>query len=245
VSKALFAEGFGTFVLVLMGCGSAVLAGSKIGFLGISIAFGLAIVAMAYSVGGISGGHFNPAVSLAMMLKGRITKTKFLSYIVAQLAGSVIASVVLMVIASGNATYSVVANGLGQNGYGALSPLKYNLASCFLFEIVFTTVFVLVIFGVAGKSKFDGLVIGLTLAMIHIVGIPITGVSVNPARSIGPALFAGSEAISQLWLFIAAPLMGAVIAFALSNLVDEDIKEPISVSTFSEELTGEDFQTTL
>jgi aquaporin Z len=225
--KILFAEGFGTFVLVLMGCGSAVLAGSKVGFLGISFAFGIAIVAMAYTVGPISGGHFNPAVSLAMALKGNISWNKFVQYVVAQLAGSTIASLFVMVIASGNSLYNIRTSGLGQNGYGVFSPLKYNLASCFMFEVIFTAVFIFVIFGVAGKTKFDGLVIGLTLAMIHIVGIPVTGVSVNPARSFGPALFAGGEAFLQLWMFIFAPALGAVIAFMLSSMVDQKISEII------------------
>ncbi len=217
MSKQL-AEFIGTFTLVLIGCGSAVIAGGDIGLTGISFAFGLALIAMAYGIGPVSGCHINPAVSLGMVVAGRMQMPLALSYIAAQVAGAVVAALVLMVIASGQADYSVAENGLGQNGWGAGYLGEYTLAAAFLFELVATFLFMVVILGATGAgapASLAGLAIGLSLVAIHLVGINVTGVSVNPARSIGPALFAGGHAISQVWLFIVAPILGAAAAGAL------------------------------
>lgn len=209
------AEFLGTFTLVLFGCGSAVVAGADIGLTGISFAFGLALVGMAYGIGPVSGCHINPAVSLGMVAAGRMTMPEAGKYIIAQVAGAIAAALVLLVIASGKADYSVATNGLGQNGWGEGYLGEYSLLAAFVFEVVATFLFMVVILGATGAGApagMAGLAIGLTLVAIHLVGINITGVSVNPARSIGPALFAGSTALGQLWLFIVAPVMGAVAA---------------------------------
>ncbi|MEP2641726.1 aquaporin [Roseobacter sp.] len=209
------AEFIGTFTLVLFGCGSAVIAGADIGLMGISFAFGLALIGMAYGIGPVSGCHINPAVSLGMVAAGRMTLPGAISYIIAQVAGAIAAALVLWIIASGKADYDVATNGLGQNGWGLGYLGEYAIGAAFLFEVVATFLFMVVILGVTGAGgapAIAGLAIGLTLAVIHLVGINITGVSVNPARSIGPALFAGGAAISQLWLFIVAPIIGAVAA---------------------------------
>ena len=211
--KKEFAEFIGTFTLVLFGCGAAVIAGPDIGLTGISFAFGLALVGMAYGIGPVSGCHINPAVSLGAVAAGRMTMPEAIRYIVAQVAGGIVAALVLMIIATGKADYSVAQNGLGQNGWGAGYLGEYNMGAAFMFEVVATFLFMVVILGSTGKGAsagFAGLAIGLALVVIHLVGINVTGVSVNPARSIGPALFAGGHAISQLWLFIAAPIIGAV-----------------------------------
>ena len=211
--KKEFAEFIGTFTLVLFGCGAAVIAGPDIGLTGISFAFGLALVGMAYGIGPVSGCHINPAVSLGAVAAGRMTMPEAIRYIVAQVAGGIVAALVLMIIATGKADYSVAQNGLGQNGWGAGYLGEYNMGAAFVFEVVATFLFMVVILGSTGKGAsagFAGLAIGLALVVIHLVGINVTGVSVNPARSIGPALFAGGHAISQLWLFIAAPIIGAV-----------------------------------
>ncbi|MBM3155027.1 MAG: aquaporin Z [Chloroflexi bacterium] len=213
--KKYLAELIGTFVLVLIGCGSAVIAGKAIGFAGISFAFGLAVLAMVYAIGSISGCHINPAISVAMLVAGKMKWKDTLLYVVFQCIGAIIAAGILLLIAQGLAGYSVAANGLGQNGYGAHSPGGYALIACLIAEIVLTAIFLLVIFGSTSKDApkgFAGLSIGLSLVFIHLVGIPITGTSVNPARSLGPAVFAGGEALSQLWLFWVAPLVGAIIA---------------------------------
>ncbi len=215
MGKKMIAEVFGTFVLVLFGCGSAVLMGDQIGMLGISLAFGLSIVAAAYSIGAISGAHLNPAVSLGMVAAGRMSFGDFISYSIAQIVGAIFAAGVLLVIASGKADYSVAENGLGQNGFGEGYLGEYSLMAALLFEIVMTFVFVTVILGATQKgapAAMAGLAIGLTLAAIHLVGINVTGVSVNPARSIGPALFAGAGALADLWVFILAPLAGGALA---------------------------------
>lgn len=214
------AELFGTMVLVLMGCGSAVLAGANgttgVGLLGIAFAFGLSVVAMAYAIGHISGCHINPVISIGMVVAGRMKAGEAAGYIVAQILGAVAGAFVLILIASGKADYNVVVNGLGQNGYDAASPGKYSMMSGFIAETVFTFIFLLVIFGSTSTKNihggFAGLAIGLSLVLIHITGIPVTGVSVNPARSIGPAIFVGGTAISQLWLFITAPILGSVLS---------------------------------
>ncbi|WP_298294468.1 aquaporin Z [uncultured Litoreibacter sp.] len=225
--KKPLAEFIGTFTLVLLGCGSAVFAGADIGLTGISFAFGLALIGMAYGIGAVSGCHINPAVSLGAVAAGRMTIAEAVPYMIAQVAGAIVAALVLMTIASGQADYSVAENGLGQNGWGAGYLGEYTMASAFIFEVVATFLFMVVILGATGKgapAAMAGLAIGLALVVIHLVGINITGVSVNPARSIGPALFAGGTAIAQLWLFIVAPIIGAVAAGLLfkSGLLDAD-----------------------
>lgn len=213
--KKFTAEFIGTFALVLFGCGAAVLAGFDIvGQLGIAFAFGLAIVAMAYGIGPISGCHVNPAVSLGVWAAGRMSLNEMLLYWGAQALGAIVGAGALYVIASGADGYTI-ANGLGQNGYEAGSPGGYSLQAGLVFEIVATFLFLVCILGVTqtgAPSQFAGLAIGLTLVVIHIVGIQVTGVSVNPARSLGPALWVGGEALAQLWLFIVAPLIGAAAA---------------------------------
>ncbi|KIC17054.1 MULTISPECIES: aquaporin Z [unclassified Leisingera] len=224
--KKQVAEFLGTFTLVLFGCGSAVIAGADIGLTGISLAFGLALTGMAYGIGPVSGCHINPAVSLGMVAAGRMPLPEAVKYILAQIAGAIAAALVLLIIASGKADYDVAVNGLGQNGWGAGYLGEYNILAAFLFEAVATFLFMVVILGATGSrapAALAGLAIGLALVAIHLVGINVTGVSVNPARSIGPALFAGSTALSQLWLFIVAPVLGAVAAGVLfkSGLLDQ------------------------
>jgi len=215
IGKRCVAEMLGTLTLVLIGCGSAVIAGEYIGFAGISLAFGLAVLAMVYAIGGISGCHINPAISIAMLAAGKMKAKDAILYIVMQCIGAIIAAGILLAIASGRAGYSVAVGGLGQNGYGAHSPAGYALGACLVAEIVLTAIFLLVVFGSTSERApkgFAGVAIGFALAFIHLVGIPITGTSVNPARSLGPAVFAGGAALSQLWLFIVAPIIGALIA---------------------------------
>lgn len=213
--KKMIAEAFGTFILVFFGVGSAVLMGEQIGMLGISLAFGLSIVAAAYSIGAISGAHLNPAVSLGMVTAGRMTVAEFFQYAAAQIIGASVAAAVVLAIASGKADYSVAQNGLGQNGFGAGYLGEYSMLATLVFEVVATFIFVTVILGATqngAPAMMAGLVIGLTLAGIHMVGINVTGVSVNPARSFGPAIFVGGKALADLWLFFAAPLIGGAIA---------------------------------
>ena len=212
----MVAEFIGTFTLVLFGCGAAVIAGADgttgIGLAGISFAFGLALIGMAYGIGPVSGCHTNPAVSLGAMLAGRMNAGEMIQYWIAQVAGAIVAALVLMIIASGSAGYG---GGLGANGWGAGYLGEYSMASAFVFEAVATFLFLVVILGSTGAgapSAMAGLAIGLTLVVIHLVGINVTGVSVNPARSIGPALFSGGSSIAQLWLFIVAPAIGAAAA---------------------------------
>ncbi len=212
MSKKLIAEVIGTFILVLFGCGAAVIGGAAIGFTGISLAFGLAIVAAAYGLGAISGAHLNPAVSFGMVAAGRMSLGEASRYAGAQVVGATLGAGVLYLIASGSAGWT---GGLGTNGYGPGYLGEYSLTAALEFEAVMTFIFVTVILGATGKGMapgFAGLAIGLTLAAIHLVGINVTGVSVNPARSIGPALFAGGTALAQLWVFILAPLVGGVVA---------------------------------
>jgi len=213
-NKKYLAELLGTMALVLVGCGSAVLAGDKIGFTGISFAFGLTVLAMVYAIGPISGCHINPAITFSMWVAGKINSKDTIAYIVAQILGAIVGAGILYLIASGKDGYTI-AKGLGQNGYSAQSPGGYSLSSAFIAEVVFTFLFLLVIFGSTSKNAspgFAGLAIGLSLVLIHLVSIPITGTSVNPARSIGPAIFVGGEALSQLWLFIVAPIIGGTIS---------------------------------
>src|SRR3984957_4473099 len=211
-----FAELVGTFVLVFGGVGSAVLAGSHIGFVGISLAFGLSLLAMVYTIGPISGCHVNPAVTLGVFLARKINARDAAFYMVAQVIGAVIASAVILFIANGQpGGYSASASGLGADGYGLHSPDHYSLAAGFAAEAILTMFLVLTVLGatdIAAPVGFAGLAIGLVLTLIHLVGIPITNTSVNPARSIGPAIFVGGWALQQLWLFIVAPLAGATLA---------------------------------
>jgi aquaporin Z len=217
----LFAEFIGTFTLVLFGCGAAVLAGDQVGQLGIAFAFGLAIVAMAYGIGRVSGCHINPAVSFGAYVAGRMSLKDMAVYWGAQVGGALVGAYFLYVIASGSPDYNLATNGLGQNGWGGGYLGEYNMVSALIFEIVATFLFVVVILGVTSEGEpagFAGLAIGLTLVMIHIVGIQVTGVSVNPARSFGPAMIVGGSALSQLWLFIVAPMMGAAAAGLLFKM---------------------------
>ena len=209
------AELMGTFALVLFGCGSAVLAGTQIGYLGISLAFGLTVLVMVYAIGPISGCHINPAITVAMRAAGKINNKDTVGYIIAQCVGAIIGAAVVLAIASGKVGYDCAVNGLGQNGFGAHSPDHYSMVAGMIFEVVLTFVFLFVVFGSTHQRApqgFAGIAIGLTLVLIHLIGIPITGTSVNPARSLGPALLVGGEALSQLWLFIVAPIAGALIA---------------------------------
>jgi aquaporin Z len=209
--RKYLAELIGTFALVLFGCGSAVIAGDKIGFLGISTAFGLAVLMMVYAIGNISGCHINPAVTIAMLVTRKIKVKDAIWYIVVQCVGAIAAAGIVTAIASGKADYSIAINGIGQNFYGK----DYSLGACFLAEAVLTGIFIFVIFGATSKKApqgFAGIPIGITILLIHLISIPITGTSVNPARSLGPAVFAGVEALSQIWLFWVAPILGAVIA---------------------------------
>jgi aquaporin Z len=220
-AKKYVAEFVGTMVLVLLGCGSAVLAGSAIGFVGISFAFGLAVVAMAYTIGGISGCHINPAISLAMLASGKLGVKDTIGYIGSQCIGAIAGSGILYVIALGKPGYSL-ASGLGQNGYDLASPANFSMTSAFVAEVVLTLVFVLVVFGSTSDKApkgFAGLSIGLGLVLVHLVGIPITGTSVNPARSLGPALIVGGTALSQLWLFLFAPIIGGLLAAGIWRLI--------------------------
>jgi len=215
LGKRLIAELLGTFSLVLVGTGSAVIAGQHIGFLGISFAFGLTVLAMVYAIGSISGCHINPAITIAMLATRKIRSKDAAIYIIVQCVGAIIASGVLLAIATGKPDYSLAVNGLGQNGYGPKSPGGYPLVASFFAEAVLTALFLFVIFGSTSKDApegFAGIPIGLSLVLIHLVGIPITGTSVNPARSLGPAIFVQGEALSQLWLFWVAPIIGGVLA---------------------------------
>ncbi len=222
--RKYWAELAGTFVLVFIGCGSAAIAGKFIGYTGISFAFGLSVLAMVYAIGNISGCHINPAISIAMLVAGKMKWKDTIMYIIFQCIGAIIAGAILLAVARGLEGYSVATGGLGQNGFGAASPAGYSMVSCFIAEIILTAIFLFAIFGSTSKNAppgFAGLAIGLTLVFIHLVGIPITGTSVNPARSLGPAVFAGSTALSQLWLFWVAPIIGAILAAVLWRYVFE------------------------
>lgn len=236
--KKYIAEFIGTFILVLFGCGSAALTGGidgVLGIVGIALAFGLAIVAAAYAIGHISGCHVNPAVSLAMLIDGQLSLIDFLGYIVAQFLGASAAGSVLFFIIKNCSALNIFETGLGANGYGALSYLGISLDGAFAVEMILTFVFVMTIFGVTSNEKtapHAGLIIGLTLTFVHILGIPLTGTSVNPARSFAPAILLGGEALSQLWVFILAPFVGAALAaliwhFCFKNKVK---KEPVTNS---------------
>ena len=215
--KRAFAEFFGTFWLVFGGCGAAVIAAGfptlGIGFAGVALAFGLTVLTMVYAVGHISGGHFNPAVSLGLVAGKRFPASEFIPYVIAQVLGAITAADVLFMIASGKAGFDVHA-GFASNGYGAHSPGGYSLLAGFLAEVVLTAFFLIVIMGATDSRApkgFAGLAIGLCLTLIHLVCIPITNTSVNPARSTGPAIFAGGWALRQLWMFWVAPLIGGAL----------------------------------
>ena len=225
--KRYISELIGTMVLVLFGCGSAAIAGSVLGNVGISLAFGLSIVAMAYVIGDISGCHINPAVSIGMWIDGRLETKDLVMYIVFQCIGAIIGIGLLAVIINSAPTLGgYTATGLGQNGFGAASSVGLNVTGAIIVEIILTFVFVFTVLGVTKKAEngaVAGIVIGLTLAFVHIMGIPLTGTSVNPARSIAPALFIGGQALQQVWVFIVAPIIGAIIAGTLfKGLTSED-----------------------
>lgn len=236
-AQRLAAEFLGTFVLVFGGCGAAVLAAVFVsdgvqlglGFLGVALAFGLSVVVMAYAVGHISGGHFNPAVTLGLAAGGRLPWRDTLGYMATQVVAAVVAAAVLYLVASGREGFSATESGFASNGYGDRSPGGYGMLSALVIEIVLTAVFLYVILGVTdtrAPKGFAPLAIGLALTLIHLISIPVTNTSVNPARSIGPALFAGGDAIAQLWLFILAPVVGALIAGFTYSLLS-GTREPV------------------
>jgi aquaporin Z len=217
IGKRAIAEFFGTFWLVFGGCGAAVLAATfpavGIGFVGVALAFGLTVLTMVYAVGHISGGHFNPAVSVGLLVGKRFPASDLLAYIIAQVVGAVAAAGVLYIIASGSASFDVHA-GFASNGYGVNSPGGYSMLSGFVAEVVLTAFFLIIIMGATDERApkgFAPIAIGLGLTLIHLVGIPVTNLSVNPARSTGPAVFAGGWALQELWLFWVAPLIGGAI----------------------------------
>lgn len=220
--KKYVAELVGTFILVLFGCGTAVVAGDKVGVVGIAFAFGFALIAAAYGIGPISGCHINPAVSLGVWTAGRMKTNDMFGYWVGQFAGAILAAGVLSLIAGGIGTgYNVSASGLGQDGWGPGYQGEYGMMSAIVFEFVATLIFVIVILGSTQKAApagFAGLAIGITLVVIHIFGIRITGVSVNPARSLGPALLVGGKALAQVWLFLLIPSVAGLVAGLLFRL---------------------------
>jgi aquaporin Z len=231
----LIAEFIGTFVLVFGGCGTAVLAAQVldadagvnmgVGFLGVAFAFGLTVVVMAYAVGHISGGHFNPAITLGTALAGRTKWSDVGPYMVIQIVGATAAGAVLLAIASGKSGFSAVESGFATNGYGERSPDGYSMLAVLIIEVVLTAVFLYVILGVTDRrapAGFGPLAIGLSLTLIHLISIPVSNTSVNPARSLGVAWYAGGEALGQVWLFFVAPLAGAAVAGLTYNLMFPD-----------------------
>jgi aquaporin Z len=225
LTQRMSAEFFGTFWLVFGGCGSAVLAAAfpqvGIGLLGVSFAFGLSVLTMAYAVGHVSGGHFNPAVTVGVFAAGRFPGKDILPYILVQVVGAIAGAGILYLIASGKAGFDV-SGGFASNGYGAHSPGGYTLAAALICEVVMTFFFLIVILGATDERApkgFAPIAIGLALTLIHLVSIPVTNTSVNPARSIGPAIFVGGWAVSQLWLFLVAPIAGAFLAGAAHRLL--------------------------
>jgi aquaporin Z len=214
--KKYLAEAVGTFILVLFGCGTAVVAGDKVGVVGIAFAFGFALIGAAYGIGPISGCHINPAVSLGVWTAGRMKTGDMLGYWAGQFVGAIVAAWLLSLLAGGmGAGYSVATNGLGQNGWGPGYQGEYSMASAIIFEFLATFIFIVVILGStqnAAPAAFAGLAIGITLVAIHIFGIRVTGVSVNPARSFGPALLVGGKALSQVWLFLIVPSLAGLAA---------------------------------
>ena len=216
-------EFIGTAVLVLFGCGSAAIAGGALGTLGIALAFGLSIVAMAYVIGNISGCHINPAVSLAMLISKKMSVKDFICYVVAQVIGAIAGIGILYAIMK-SCGFDVAAQGLGANGFGDASAVNINVWGALLVEVILTFVFIYTILGVTSdekKSSVAGIVIGLTLAFVHIMGIPLTGTSVNPARSLAPAIFLGGEALKQVWVFIVAPFVGSALAAVVYKFLNK------------------------
>ncbi|HVK04647.1 MAG TPA: aquaporin Z [Armatimonadaceae bacterium] len=236
LGKRLAAEFFGTMWLVFGGCGSAVLAAKflagdnanvnlGIGLLGVSLAFGLTVLTMAYAVGHISGGHFNPAVTLGLVAGRRFPSSEVIPYVIAQVVGAAVGAGVLYLIASGQTGFSAVDSGFAANGYGDHSPGKYGMIAAFVAEVVLTFFFLLIIMGSTDKrapAGFAPLAIGLSLTLIHLIGIPVTNLSVNPARSTGPALFVGGWALAQLWLFWIAPIIGGILGGLAYNAIAGD-----------------------
>jgi len=220
--KKYAVELIGTFVLVFMGCGSAVVAGQYIGFVGISFAFGLSVLALVYAIGNISGCHINPAVSISMLAAGKMKAKDAAMYVISQCIGAIIGAAALYWVALGNPAYSLARDGLGQNRYDTASPAGFSMTSAFIAEAILTFIFLLVIHGSTSEKApngFAGISIGLSLVLIHLVGIPITGTSVNPARSLGPAVIVGGTALNQLWLFWIAPIIGALLAACVWRLL--------------------------
>ena len=232
--KRYLAELIGTFVLVFGGCGAAVLAGGKIGFAGVAFAFGFSLLAMVYAIGPVSGCHINPAVTLGLLLSGKFEAKYVPGYMVAQVLGGIIAAGVLLVVATGNgAGYDPSSAGFAANGYGAHSPGGFGLLAAFMAEIVLTFFLVFTVLGstdVKAPVGFAGIPIGIVLVLIHLVGIPVTNTSVNPARSIGPAVFVGGWALEQLWLFIVAPSIGAAIASAAYGAIRSEPVIPARIA---------------
>ena len=225
IDKKYRAEFVGTFILVTFGVGTAVIAGDKVGVLGIAVAFGFGLIAAAYAIGPISGCHINPAVSLGMWVAGRLSLRDMFGYWVSQCLGAIVAAAIIYSIALGvGGGYDIAASGLGQNGWGPGYQGGYSLAAAMTYEFVATWIFVMVILFSTHKNApagFAGLAIGITLVAVHLLGIRITGTSVNPARSLGPALFVGGKALSQLWLFVLAPLLGGGIAGLMGRELDK------------------------
>ena len=212
--KKYVCEYIGTAVLVLFGCGSAAIAGGILGTVGIALAFGLSVVAMSYVIGNISGCHVNPAVSLAMLINKKMDAKDFICYVIAQILGAIAGIAILYTIMI-NSGLEIDVQGLGANGFDTASSVNLSMIGAIITEVVLTFVFIFTVLGVTSdekKSSVTGIVIGLALALVHIVGIPLTGTSVNPARSLAPALFLGGEALEQVWVFIVAPLVGAALA---------------------------------
>lgn len=233
LSKRCGAEFFGTFWLVLGGCGAAVLAAGfpqlGIGFAGVALAFGLTVLTMAFAVGHISGGHFNPAVTVGLVAGGRFPAREILPYVVAQVLGAIAAAAVLAVIANGQQGFDLQASRFAANGFDAYSPGKYSMAAALVTEVVMTAGFLFVILGATSKrapAGFAAIPIGLALTLIHLVSIPVTNTSVNPARATGPALFVGGWALEQLWLFWVAPIVGAIIGAIAYRLVSQSEAQP-------------------
>src|SRR5271168_2562065 len=232
LSKRAAAEFFGTFWLVFGGCGSAVLAAGVhlgIGYVGVAFAFGLTVLTMAFAIGHVSGCHLNPAVSIGLVTAKRFPISELPAYIVAQVLGAICASGVLYLIASGNSTFSL-AGGFASNGYADHSPEHYSLLACFLIEVLLTAFFLLVILGATDERApkgFAPIAIGLCLTLIHLISIPVTNTSVNPARSTGPAIFVGGWALGQLWLFWVAPILGAIIGALISTAFFAAPQQPI------------------
>lgn len=232
MTQKLSAEFIGTFWLTFGGCGSAVLAASfpelGVGFVGVSLAFGLTVLSMAYAVGHISGGHFNPAVTLGLWAGDRLPSGDVVPYIIAQVIGAVAGAAMLYLIASGKPGFEL--GGFASNGFAELSPGRYSLTACLVAELVLTCVFLLVILGSTSSrapAGFAPIAIGLSLTLIHLISIPITNTSVNPARSTGPALFAGGAYVTQLWLFWLAPIAGAVLAGILGRQLFKETDQPV------------------